>query len=148
MLDEKENKYELVWSDNAHLERKKRGSYLAGKIKKSTYFDKYGPSGYFTKAAKGTARIITFINKNPSTPEDFDEILDDIEEEDQNRSDLNKKIENLKIELKKQQNSLSVNEYNKKRAVFEYLRRLSNNDGKGKIKASVKVAQAVFIENT
>ena len=31
---------------------------------------------------------------------------------------------------------------------FKYLRRLSNNDGKGKIKASVEIAQAVFIENT
>ena len=32
---------ELVWSNNAYLERKKRGPYLTGKTKKSNYFDKY-----------------------------------------------------------------------------------------------------------
>ena len=89
-----------------------------------------------------------FINKHPPTPEDFEEVLDDIEEEKQNQPDLNKRIENLKIELKKQQNSLSATEYNKKRAIFEYLKRLNNNDGKDKIKASVEAAQVVFIENT
>ncbi|GES93332.1 hypothetical protein RCL_jg21131.t1 [Rhizophagus clarus] len=131
MLNEKD-KYELVWSDNTHLERKKRGPYLAGKTKKSTYFDKYGPSGCFTKAAKGTAKITIFINKHRSTPDDFEEVLDDMEDEEQAKLDLNERIEILKIELKKQQNSLSVTEYNKKRAIFEYLRRLSDNDGKGK----------------
>ncbi|PKB92116.1 hypothetical protein RhiirA5_387884 [Rhizophagus irregularis] len=71
-----------------------------------------------------------------------------MEDEEQNHLDLNKRIENLRIELKKQQSSLNVTEYNKKRAIFEYLRRLSDNDGKGKIKASVEAAQVVFIENT
>ncbi|CAB4446590.1 unnamed protein product [Rhizophagus irregularis] len=176
VLNEKEDKYELVWSDNAHLERKQRGPsllkmanflkyfyrpryngfqnncaiifYLAGKTKKSTYFDKYGPSGCFTKAAKGSAKITKFINKHRSTPEDFEEVLDNMEDEEQNHLDLNKRIENLRIELKKQQSSLNVTEYNKKRAIFKYLRRLSDNDGKGKIKASVEAAQVVFIENT
>src|SRR5271154_5446931 len=54
LSNEKKNKSELVWSNNACLEKKKRGPYLAGKTKKSTYFNKYGPSGSFTKAAKGT----------------------------------------------------------------------------------------------
>src|SRR6185369_16763721 len=53
LLNERK-KVELVWSNNAYLERKKRGPYLTGKTKKSTYFDKYGPSGSFTKATKGT----------------------------------------------------------------------------------------------
>ena len=68
----------MVWSNDAYLERKKRGSYLTGKTKISTYFDKYGPSGSFTKAAKGTKKITTFLIKN-SIPDDFDEILDESE---------------------------------------------------------------------
>ncbi len=63
MLSEKEDKYKLVWSDNAEFEQKKHGPYLTGKIKKSTYFDKYRPNNCFTKAAKGTAKITTFLNK-------------------------------------------------------------------------------------
>ena len=141
-----EKKVELVWSDNAHLEKKKRGPYLIGKMKKSTYFDKYGPSGSFTKAAKGTAKISTFINVHQSTPIDFEEILDDMEDEEQNPLDLSEKIEDLKIELKEWQKSLTVAEYTKKRAIFEYLIRLDEN-GKGKMKASMKSAQLVFIES-
>ena len=99
-LSEKEDKYKLVQSDNAEFEQKKRGPYLAGKTKKSTYFDKYGPNGSFTKAAKGTSKISTFFKKNQSTPEDFEEVLDDMEDEGQNQLDLKKRIENLKIELK------------------------------------------------
>src|SRR5437764_15449517 len=60
LLNERK-KVELVWSNNAYLERKKRGPYLTGKTKKSNYFDKYGPSGSFTKAAKGTKKITTFL---------------------------------------------------------------------------------------
>ena len=143
-LNEKENKCELVWSDNAHLEQKKRGPYLTGKTKKSTYFDKYGPSGSFTKAAKGTIKILTLMNKHRSTPIDFEEVLDDMEDEDQNPFNLNEKIENLKVELKNQQKSMTVAEYNKKRAIFEYLTRLDDN-GKGKMKASTEAVQLVFI---
>ena len=57
------------------------------------------------------------MSKRQSIPDDFDEILDDMENEEQNHQlDLNKRIENLKIELKEQQKSLTVTEYNKKRA--------------------------------
>ena len=83
MLNERK-KVELVWSNNAYLERKKRGPYLTGKTKKSTYFDKYGPSGSFTKAAKGTKKI-TFLIKN-SIPDDFDKILGDSENDEQVKS--------------------------------------------------------------
>ncbi|PKK45876.1 hypothetical protein RhiirC2_834733, partial [Rhizophagus irregularis] len=143
-LNEKENKCELVWSDNAHLEQKKRGPYLTGKTKKSTYFDKYGPSGSFTKAAKGTIKISMLMNKHQSTPIDFEEVLDDMEDEGPNPFNLNEKIEILKAELKNQQKSMTVAEYNKKRAIFEYLTRLDDN-GKGKTKASMEVVQLVFI---
>src|SRR5947207_15051521 len=136
--NEKKN-CELVWSDSAHLEQKKRGPYLTGKTKKSTYFDKYGPSGSFTKAAIGTANILTLINKHKSIPDDFDEVLDDMENEELNHTLLNLKerVENLKVELKEKQKSLTVTEYNKKREIFEYLRRLDDN-GNGKVKASME----------
>ena len=98
--DEKD-KIELVWSDNAYLEQKKRELYLVRKTKKLTYFDKYRPSSSFTKATKGTAKITTFMSKRQSIPDDFDEVLDDMENEEQNHQlDLNKRIENLKMELK------------------------------------------------
>ena len=84
------------------------------------------------------------MNKHRSTPIDFEEILDDMEDEDQNPFNLNEKIENLKVELKNQQKSMTVAEYNKKRAIFEYLTRLDDN-GKGKMKASTKAVQLVFI---
>ena len=140
----KEKPLELVWSDNAHLETKKRGPYLTGKTKKSIYFDKYGPSGSFTKAAKGTAKITTYLNK--STSDDFTEVLDDAENEGWNKLALNERIKNLKIELQKQQKELMVTEYNKKRAIFEYLRRLDEN-GRGKEKASKEAAELVYIEH-
>ena len=143
LLNERK-KVELVWSNNAYLERKKRGPYLTGKTKKSTYFDKYGPSGSFTKAAKGTKKITTFLIKN-SIPDDFDKILGDSENDEQdNQYNLNERIEILKKELKEQQKVLTVTECNKKRAVFEYLNRL---DGKGKQRASMEAAQLVFIES-
>ena len=39
-----------------------------------------------------------------------------------------------------------MTEYNKKRAIFEYLRRLDDN-GNGKVKASMEAAKLVFIES-
>jgi hypothetical protein len=148
LLSKKDDEYKLVWSDNAEFERKKRGPYLAGKTKKSTYYDKYGPSGCFTKAAKGTTKISTFLRKNQSGPEDFEDILDDMEEEDQNQFNLNEKIENLKIELKEQRKTLTVAEYNKKRAIYEYFKKLDDDGNGNKIKASVEAAQLCFIELT
>ncbi len=126
--------------------KKKHGPYLVGKIKKLTYFDKYGPSSSFTKAAKGTANILTLINKHQLTPIDFEEVLDDAEDEEQNLLNLNEKINILKIELKEQQKLLTVAEYNKKRAILEYLTRLNDNE-KGKMKVSMKATQLVFIKS-
>ncbi|CAI2191986.1 12355_t:CDS:1, partial [Funneliformis geosporum] len=123
---------------------KKRGPYLTGKTKKSTYFDKYELSGSFTKAAKGTIKISTFMNKDKLTSDDFVEVLDDMDEKEQNQLNIVERIENLKIELKEQQKILTVTEYNKKCAIYEYLKRLDKN-GKGKGKASKKAAQLIFI---
>src|SRR5437868_14643325 len=141
--NEDENKSKLVWSNNACLEQKKCGPYLTGATKKSTYFDKYEPSGSFTKAAKGTMNILTLINKQ-ITQDDLDEVLDNMENEYNDQVDINKRIKSLRIELKKNQKKSSASEFNKKRAIFKYLRRL-DDDGKGKVKASKKAAQLVYI---
>src|SRR5436190_56074 len=114
------------------------------KNKKQEQSDKYGPSGSFTKAAKRTAKITTYLNK--PTPDDLTDVLDDAENERWNKLVLNKKIKNLKIELQKQQKELTVTEYNKKRAIYEYLRRLDEN-GRGKLKASNEAAELVYIEH-
>ncbi|CAI2199913.1 17803_t:CDS:2, partial [Funneliformis geosporum] len=46
-FDDWENDDDSGWDEDdgnsAHLEQKKRGPYLTGKTKKSTYFDKYRP---------------------------------------------------------------------------------------------------------
>ncbi len=88
LLNEKktfeDKSFELIWLDNTHLEQKKREPYLTEKTKKSIYFDKYRPSGFFTKTAKGTIKILTFMNKDKSTSDDFVEVLDDMDEEEQN----------------------------------------------------------------
>ena len=72
-------------------------------MKKSTYFDKYGPSGSFTKAAKGTAKITTYLNK--PTPDDLTDVLDDAENEGWNKLVLNEKIKNLTSKTAKGINS-------------------------------------------
>ncbi|CAI2176131.1 8063_t:CDS:2 [Funneliformis geosporum] len=103
-------------------ENKKRGPYLTGTTKKSN-FDKYRPSGSFTKAAKGTSNILTLINKQ-SNPDDFDEVVNDVENEHNDQLNLKERIE----------------------TIFEYLKRLDDNEG-NKTKASIEAAQLVFIDN-
>jgi hypothetical protein len=141
----KDKPFELTWSDNTHLEKKKRGPYLTGKTKKSTHFDKYGPSDSFIKAAKETIKITTFMNNNKLIPDDFKDVLDDMDEEEQNQLDISERIENLRTELKEQQKILTAAEYNKKRAIYKYLKRLGENE-KGKMKVSKEVAQLIFID--
>ncbi|GES77349.1 hypothetical protein RCL_jg12194.t1 [Rhizophagus clarus] len=63
-----------------------------------------------------------------------------------NFKEVEVKIENLKEELKKDQYRMSVIEYNKKRAIFEMLKQVKDNE-KESIKASVKVAKLVFINS-
>ncbi|PKK55757.1 hypothetical protein RhiirC2_801582 [Rhizophagus irregularis] len=72
------------------------------KTPKSTYYDKYGPSGSLTKVAAGTKKITNFFNNN------------------------------LKEQLEKQHNQLTVIEYNYKRVIFEYLTLLNNNNRREK----------------
>ncbi len=70
--------------------------------------------------------------------------MDYIKNEEQNN--LKKKIESLKMELKEKQKSLTMIEYNKKQAIFEYLKKLDNNE-KGMVKASIEAVELVFIKS-
>jgi len=89
------------------------------------------------------------VNSNASPallPDDFLEVLDDVDDEERNQqSDILERLEILKKELCEQQKNLSVVNYNKKRAIFEYLNHLDSN-GKGKIKASETASQLVYID--
>ncbi|CAG8475197.1 8085_t:CDS:2 [Diversispora eburnea] len=98
---------------------------LSGKTKKSTFYDKYEPSDTFTKVAKGTVKIITFINN--SIPDDFDEILN-TDNDKWNYYNINEKIENLNLELQEQQKILTVMEYNKKRKHQKTIRLIDDED--------------------
>ena len=52
----------LKWRLDAKLEIEKRGLYKVGKTPKSTYYDKWEPSGLQTEAAKGTQKLESFFN--------------------------------------------------------------------------------------
>ncbi|EXX60941.1 hypothetical protein RhiirA1_467453 [Rhizophagus irregularis] len=112
-------KLELIWKKDAHLEKKTRRPYLTGSTKKSTFYDNYGPK----------IEILT-------------------EDDGWNFKGVEVKIEDLKEELRRDQYKMSVIEYNKKRAIFEMLKRIKFKENeKGLIKASVEAAELVFIES-
>ncbi|EXX54095.1 hypothetical protein RirG_237730 [Rhizophagus irregularis DAOM 197198w] len=52
----------------------------------------------------------------------------------------------LFVHLEKQHNQLTVIEYNYKRAIFEYLTLLNNNNGCEKVDISLKVVQKIYID--
>ncbi|CAG8769344.1 5588_t:CDS:1, partial [Funneliformis caledonium] len=47
----KNKELKLEWKEESELEKIKRGRYITGKTSKSSYYEKYGPTGSFTKAA-------------------------------------------------------------------------------------------------
>ena len=88
---------------------------MTGKTKKSTFYDKYGPSGSFTLAAKGTAKITKFLQpvNNDASPEllpdDFLEVLNDIDDEEQiQQFSIQEKLEILKEKFHAQKKNLSM----------------------------------------
>jgi hypothetical protein len=97
---------------------------MKGKIPKSIYYDKYGPSGSFTKAAEGSSKITQFFPKKShesnDLPSDWREILDNSDDSDADweAQDLFNRIEALKNDIITNQNKMSILEYNKKRAIF------------------------------
>ncbi|CAG8673654.1 17985_t:CDS:2 [Cetraspora pellucida] len=142
---------ELNKNDN-QLEKIKRGPYMKGRTPKSTYYDKYEPNDIFTKAAVGTKKFTSFFNNIETQvtnlqPNELDKVLSNSENEtDSYVYKINKRVKDLKKQLEQNYGTLTVKEYNYKRAIFEYLSLLSNNNGYNKIKASLEVAQKVFID--
>ncbi|GBB90989.1 hypothetical protein RclHR1_18070004 [Rhizophagus clarus] len=148
---------DLVWKDDNQLEKMKRRPYKIGKIPKSTYYDKYGPNGTLTKAAAGTEKITIFFkisntqvtNPQLSKTDTLEVFSSNSESEVVNpyTYKITEKIKDLKEQLEKQHNQLTVVEYNYKRAIFEYLTLLNNNNGHGKIDISLEVARKIFIDS-
>lgn len=132
----------LKWRPDAKLEREKRGPYKTGKIPKSTYYDKWGPSGTWTKAAKGTPKLESFFNQQDgSMQEGYQNILLDEE-----TSALTWPSENMVLslerDLKENFNGMLAKDYVKKRAIFEYFVHLL--EGEKKMKASMDVVKIVY----
>ncbi|GBC21156.2 hypothetical protein RIR_jg24235.t1 [Rhizophagus irregularis DAOM 181602=DAOM 197198] len=142
---------ELEWDVNNEFEKKKRGPYSACKTPKSTYYDKWGPSGSFTKAAFGTSKITSFFpvyKAQSNTDHNIENESEQSGSEEENIckvTNIDARMKALKEELGSQHNKMKVNEYNKKRAIFEYLK-LSDENGGGKMEASLNVARMVFVD--
>ncbi|CAI2195692.1 4570_t:CDS:2, partial [Funneliformis geosporum] len=60
----KNKDFKLAWKKDSKLEKTKRGRYMTGKIPRSSYYEKYGPTGLFTKAAVNTKKITNFFKIN------------------------------------------------------------------------------------
>jgi hypothetical protein len=154
-INRKLKELKLEWKENAQLEKIKRGSYMKGKTPKSTYYDKYGPSGSFTKAAADNEKITSFFEVHEAQIKDpklfkfneTEEVSSDSEEEKGNFNIhlIKEKIKELKEQLEKKHNQMNIIEYNQKRAIYEYLV-LLDGKGCGKISASLEVAKKVFID--
>ncbi|CAJ0841352.1 9789_t:CDS:2, partial [Entrophospora sp. SA101] len=141
------------WESDLDLEQEKknkRGLYMKGKVPKSTFYDKWGPSGLFTKAAASASKITTYfpVHNNPSS--EINENLELIESSsgsDDNilsNNSIDKKIKDLKVELDKGHNMIA-GEYNKKRSIYEYLKSVEKNNG-NKVKSSSEVAKLVYVD--
>jgi hypothetical protein len=149
-------KLDLVWKNDNQLEKKKRGPYKIGKTPKSTYYDKYGPNGSLTKAAAGTKKITNFFKINDTQTTNPQLLNPDVLEDSSSDSEsevvnpytyqITEKIKDLKEQLEKQHNQLTVVEYNYKRAIFEYLTLLNSNNGRGKVDISLEVVQKIYID--
>ncbi|CAG8813181.1 19402_t:CDS:1, partial [Dentiscutata erythropus] len=79
------------------------------------------------------------VKKQKQTPSTFVWV-----NEDEIQSDLNQKINNLKLDLINQEETLIAYEYNRKRAIYEYLVRLNKNSSK--MAASKASAKIVYID--
>src|SRR2546423_11359400 len=84
----------LKWDVNNDFEIKKHGLYKTGKTPRSTYYDKWGPSGSFTKSAIGTSKITSFFPAQSNT-DDIIKNLDDLESENEQSEISGLEEENL-----------------------------------------------------
>ncbi|RHZ86205.1 hypothetical protein Glove_53g58 [Diversispora epigaea] len=99
-------------------------------------FTNDGPNGSFTKAAKNNMKITFFTNETANNQIDELQEINSEENELWKPENINEKIDILKNELINC-SDINIVKYNKKRAIFEYLKHLDNN-GKGKLKATAK----------
>jgi hypothetical protein len=71
----------LKWRPDAKLEIEKRSPYKVGKTPKSTYYDKWGPSGSWTEAAKGTQKLERFFSRQVGSMQERSQNISSDEEE-------------------------------------------------------------------
>jgi hypothetical protein len=113
-------------------------------LKQSTYYDNWGPSGSWTAAARRTPKITTFFTPTAGGHHGIDIESSDEEEVDfWDASLITARSMELKTHLIEKQSALSAAEYNKLRAVYEYLVRVGK--GSGKLKSSSEAAEVVFL---
>ncbi|CAB5357482.1 unnamed protein product [Rhizophagus irregularis] len=86
----------LEWNVNNEFEKKKRGPYKTRETPRSTYYDKWGPSGSFTRSAIGTSKITKFFPTQSNTDDEIinldHNIVDESEQsesEEENLCDVN-----------------------------------------------------------
>ncbi|CAG8592559.1 7759_t:CDS:1 [Acaulospora colombiana] len=112
--DEEGMELGLVWKNDNHLEKTKRGPYMTGKTPKSTYYDKYGLNGSFTKAAVGAKKlsaslIMQVMDLQSPESNEIGEISSD-SESDLDTCRTNERAQELKKQLEKEHNQLTVTE--------------------------------------
>ncbi|CAI2198022.1 4973_t:CDS:2, partial [Funneliformis geosporum] len=125
-----------VEEDNIVLNKRKRGPYLVGLIKKSIYYNKWSLNSTYTVAASNTKNITGYF----FSTKDSDNNIPSLDIADKVFEFLNNRNE----EDEKSHKKMSIIEYNKKRAIFEYLQGLDKND-RGKMDANMKATKIVFI---
>ncbi len=137
----------LKWRPDAKLEIEKRDPYKVGKTPKSTYYDKWEPSGLWTKAAKGTQKLESFFNlQDESMQEGSQDISSDEEEASMFVQPSEDIVLSLEKDLKENFNEMLAKEYVTKRAIFEYLKHLLKEEKK--IKASMDTVNIVYNSNS
>ncbi|PKK60770.1 hypothetical protein RhiirC2_792843 [Rhizophagus irregularis] len=102
---------------------------MEGKTLKSTYYDKYSPSGSLTKVAAGTKKITNFFNNSNTQATDLQLF---------NQDTLNDILSDTDSSDSESEVVCPLIKYNYKRVIFEYLTLLNNNNGREKVDISLK----------
>ena len=132
----------LKWRADASLEKSGRGPYNMGKTPKSTYYDKWGPSGSWTAAAKGSPKLERFFNQAAAENNQQIESVQDVLSDEEFALPSENDVLILEKDLKENFNRMPAQEYVKKRVIFEYLVRLLK--GEKKMKASMEAVKIVY----
>ena len=119
----------LKWRADASLEKSRRGPYNIGKTPKSTYYDKWGPSGSWTAAAKGSPKLERFFNQAAAENNQQIESVH-VSSDEEFALPSENDVVSLEKDLEENFNRMSAQEYVKKRVIFEYLVRLLKGEKK------------------